>query len=143
MILVADPKTRLSLPHIIAHPWYMGDSTGFAGHVSEAAAAAGVVEGEGMGGMGGVEGDGGGMSPTEAQMAGAVQDHETAEVDFDDYVHEGAEPASLDAFDLVSHCGGFMLDKMFSPEIFYSVPGMSLSKDVEGGAPGRCHVSLS
>jgi len=34
-------------------------------------------------------------------------------------------PTSLNAFDLVSRCGGFLLDKMFSPELFYKPPPLT------------------
>jgi hypothetical protein len=96
LMLVADPKQRITLTQIKAHPWFQG-AAGALEHVAPPV-------------------------PTDAQMAAAVgdEDHE----DLDDHEHEATEPAKLNAFDLVTQSGGFMLDRMFSPEIFYSVPGM-------------------
>jgi hypothetical protein len=34
-------------------------------------------------------------------------------------------PTALNAFDLISRCGGFLLDKMFSPELFYKPPSLT------------------
>lgn len=43
----------------------------------------------------------------------------------------GNGPRSLNAFDLVAQCGGFSVDKLFSPNIFASLPsaerGLGLS----------------
>lgn len=103
-MLVADPKVRLSLAEIKLHPWFQGASgaldLGTAGAHHDPA------------------------MPTDAQLEAAVQHEETSHDDLEDAVHDGHEPVALNAFDVVSHCGGFMLDRMFSPEIFYSVPGM-------------------
>jgi len=113
-MLVADPAVRLTLTQIKAHPWFQIESL-----------AGGAGGGGGGGGDAGASGSGDQQAPTPEQIEAAMQNHEeTAGDDFEDYVYEGSEPLALNAFDMVSHCGGFMLDKMFSPEIFYSVPGM-------------------
>lgn len=99
-MLVADPAVRLSLAQIKAEPWYN------------------------VGGGADMDGSSPNM-PTAEEVEAAVQTaddsaHDESET-FDDVV-PSTSPVSLNAFDLVSHCGGFMLDKMFSPEIFYVVP---------------------
>lgn len=104
-MLVADPKVRLSLAEIKQHPWFQGASGALDFGAAGSSHAAPAM-------------------PTDAQVEAAVAHEETSHDDLEDAVHEGSEPVALNAFDLVSHCGGFMLDRMFSPEIFYSVPGM-------------------
>lgn len=134
-MLVADPKVRITLAQIKLHPWFLGPAAAGGGFLN--APTAGSDTTTPLVHM-----------PTDAQLEAAVQslhirggsteggepgsslegsnhgnggcgnaDHD----DYDDYIHQGSEPVSLNAFELVSHCGGFMLDKMFSPEIFYSV----------------------
>jgi hypothetical protein len=108
LMLVADPKVRITLTEIKSHPWFQGA----AGALDHAPAHASPT------------------MPTAAQMEAAVDHEETAHDDLDDeHPHDGAEPAKLNAFDVVSQCGGFMLDRMFSPEIFYSVPGMEAGEE--------------
>lgn len=41
-------------------------------------------------------------------------------------------PITLNAFDLISRCGGFLLDKMFSPDLFYKPPPISTSINTTG-----------
>lgn len=108
LMLVADPKTRITLTQIKSHPWFQGAAGGI-----DTSATAGSAPSPTM--------------PTDAQVEAAVGQEE-AHDDLDDHVHEGSEPVKLNAFDLVSQSGGFMLDRMFSPEIFYSVPGMERSE---------------
>lgn len=108
-MLVADPKVRLSLTQIKSNRWFIG---------GENAAAVGAAATP---------------APTDEQVEKVVQAINAAkaadaepgfgEEDFDDGDNNEAGTRSLNAFDLVSHCGGFMLDKMFSPEIFYSADG--------------------
>lgn len=50
--------------------------------------------------------DGGGSDDVEVERDNQPDDH----------------PTTLNAFDLISRCGGFLLDKMFSPELFYKPP---------------------
>lgn len=112
-MLVADPKVRLSLTQIKEHPWYNGGTSPILDIKSEDKTA-NIIS-----------------VPTEAQMEAAVQplsvhqkegsveSDSAREDDFEDFDHKGL--TSLNAFDLVSQCGGFMLDRMFSPEIFYTL----------------------
>jgi hypothetical protein len=106
-MLVADPHARITLAQIKVHPWFHGPL----GAAMVAAAAAAADSGAAAAHV-----------PTDAQVEAAVQDEDDHHDDLDDYEHQGSEPVKLNAFDLVSHCGGFMLDRMFSPEIFYTVP---------------------
>lgn len=115
LMLVADPKARITLAQLKTHPWFTG---GEAGNPAASDHAQGSVS-----------------APTAAQMEAAVQSvpHSTgvepfggpssspvADLDDGDDQVRLTQPASLNAFDLVSQCGGFMLDRMFSPEIFYT-----------------------
>lgn len=101
-MLVADPHARITVANIKNHPWYtsgMDTDTGVA--MSEPAA------------------------PTADQLEKAFSPDAG---DYDDDEHDDQEmtaPARLNAFDLVSQCGGLLIDRMFSPEIFYSAPGAS------------------
>lgn len=97
LMLVADPKQRITLSQIKAHPWFQGST----GTIDAAHQHPGM--------------------PTEAQVEAAVADEEHDDIDDNEHEH-ATEPVKLNAFDLVSQCGGFMLDRMFSPEIFYEAP---------------------
>lgn len=113
LMLVADPKVRITLSQIKLHPWFQGK----AGALDLSTAAPTAVAAE----------------PTDAQVEAAVHE-DASHDDFDDHAHDGHEPVTLNAFDLVSHAGGFMLDRMFSPEIFYSVPELEEDTKKVGGA---------
>lgn len=113
-MLVADPKARFSISQIKGHPWYQGNAT--SGLVANSVNLSGTTN----------------NAPTEAQLEAAVQQvsaskssEDDHDIDHDDHdhLHIGTSPVSLNAFDLVSQCGGFLLDRMFSPEIFYNSPG--------------------
>ncbi len=124
-MLVADPKARITVAQLKQHAWF---------------ARAGVD----------ASGSPEAPLPTEAQLAAAVQPvglahpfdrpdgtghgHSTgfglghaaegkaANEDDEDGDSPKGAPVALNAFDVVSQCGGFMLDKTFSPEIFYTAP---------------------
>jgi serine/threonine protein kinase len=94
-MLVADPKLRMSIANIKAHSWFQ------APHVEVLAVDP--------------------AQPTPEQLKSAMQDAENADDDDNDETpSEHAGPVHLNAFDLVAHSGGFLIDKMFSPEIFYT-----------------------
>jgi hypothetical protein len=101
-MLVADPKARLSIAQIRTHPWFLGPT----GAAPESAAPAPPS-----------------TTPSAAEMENAVKE-ETLGEDWDDgdYPKGLTQPVTLNAFDLVSQCGGFLLDKTFRPEIFYAAP---------------------
>ncbi len=131
-MLVADPKARITLSQLKSHPWYMG----------------GVAPGSASD-----EDHNAAPLPTEAQLEAAVQPLSASakaeplggavsaspvQEDFED--HDDAKqlsaPVNLNAFDLVSQCGGFMLDRMFSPEIFYTAAADESSAKKSGEAAG-------
>eukprot|EP01039_Chlorochromonas_danica_P004330 gene4330-4751_t len=114
-MLVADPKQRINIATIRQHPWYLGPGSAPAGTTTTEVP----------------------QVPTEAQVENAVQalaaggagasgrtEDLNREEDFDDneVPRNASGPVTLNAFDLVAQCGGFMLDKTFSPEIFYTAP---------------------
>lgn len=112
-MLVADPKERSSLAQIQLHKWYVGGGEPGAPAQYHGGSARG---GAGSSGTGGSSGE----APTAAQLE-AAGNHVTEDLeDDDDNAKEVHAPMTLNAFDLVGQCGGFMLDRMFSPEIFYS-----------------------
>eukprot|EP01038_Epipyxis_sp_PR26KG_P013526 gene13526-18146_t len=108
-MLVADPKLRITIANIKTHPWFVG-SNEFPGD-SDPRQSISMTQ------------------PTEDQLEGAVQsvkrtgskdllEHHDHDIDDVDDHPDESKPVALNAFDLISQCGGFMLDKMFSPEIF-------------------------
>lgn len=52
-------------------------------------------------------------------------------------------PKRLNAFDLVSHCGGFMIDKMFTPELFYQTEAKNISNHFSDGQNSELPESQS
>ncbi len=116
-MLVADPKNRISIANLKNHAWYQGGVD----HNNHHSSPAGIP-----------------ATPTEAQLEAAVQPVQKGgqgnelnnngedvfkDDEFEDFdTNTSTGPVKLNAFDVVSHCGGFMIDKMFSPEIFYKVP---------------------
>jgi serine/threonine protein kinase len=97
-MLVADPHARITISNIKNHPWYTSGMDTDAGvPLTELNA------------------------PTADQLEKAVSP-DTGDYDDDEHEQELTAPARLNAFDLVSQCGGLLIDKMFSPEIFYSAP---------------------
>lgn len=95
-MLVADPKARINLTQIKAHPWFQAPQ----------------VEGLAVDPK----------LPTPDELKSAMQDADGADDDDENEGHGHSGPTKLNAFDLVSHSGGFLIDKMFSPEIFYTAP---------------------
>lgn len=115
-MLVADPKERSSLAQIQHHKWYVGGGEVGAPAAYHGGSARGGAASSGNGAVA----VSGGEVPTPAQLE-AAGNHMTEELEDDeDNGKEAQAPAALNAFDLVGQCGGFMLDRMFSPEIFYS-----------------------
>jgi serine/threonine protein kinase len=117
-MLVADPKARITLATLKAHAWFQ--------------AGAYPIQMENIHGNAPTVP----ATPTPAQMEAAVQpilggktltedNNAIEDDDFDDVDVPSTSggtlhgPVKLNAFDVVSYCGGFMIDKMFSPEIFY------------------------
>lgn len=134
-MLIADPKARITLTQIKTLPWFTGPTVNIDGKAGPAIDTASAMS-----------------APTAEQMAAAVshvESNQTAShmgetaIDehyddtFDDFpTHDATKPIQLNAFELVSQCGGFMLDRMFSPEIFYSVPHGGSSEAAAAGVGG-------
>ena len=123
LMLVADPKVRSSLTKLKSNEWLRSCIPSWGAEAESATAAvssAVIVEttGGGSGGGGGGEGAAGARAASGSGSGG--QDW----AEFDDDADAGAEngvvrrPKVLNAFDLVSQCGGFLLDRLFSPQTF-------------------------
>lgn len=135
-MLVADPKARITLTQLREIPWLLDRA------ITEAPLAAVMV-------------------PTEAQLEAAVQAVSPADEvaaleremdddddDWDDLTNSKAGGGvgairTLNAFDLINQCGGFRLDKMFSPQIF-AAPQLGAEPVLDGilrfGAAGSVRL---
>ena len=114
LVLVADPKVRISLTQLKDHPWmvqYRGilknsPLSAVLTAASDLEAAAIIPD------------------PTEEQVEAAVSgmEHDALEDDDDDrwgalIGRTARGPRYLNAFDLVSQCGGFHLERIFNPQV--------------------------
>lgn len=139
-MLVVDPKVRLSLAQIKIHPWFKGTAGADAQDIAAPFAALAVAHSEASSRD---------LAPTEAQMeaavqplfghhragSGAMEDAQGDDYEDNDYpADSNSKPVALNAFDLVSQCGGFMMDKLFSPEIFYATALGADAKPATGGS---------
>lgn len=110
-MLVADPKARLSLSELRLHPWCTNGATISLG-------------GEVASGKAGAVGSNGKKEAYD--LDSAFQNHHIDDEENDEGDQQQHDVTALNAFDLVSQCGGFMLNKMFSPDFFYTVTNPSL-----------------
>ena len=102
-MLVADPKTRISLTKVREHPW-----------MTEGLDASPITKVEQL------------SPPSLLEINEAVQPtNASGEDDFggededDEFGNISARgPRVLNAFELINQCGGFLLDRMFSPQLF-------------------------
>ncbi len=102
-MLVADPKARTSLTKVREHPW-----------MTEGTEATPIAKVEQV------------SPPSLLELDEAVQPaHTTGDDDFggededDEFGSKSARgPRVLNAFELINQCGGFLLDRMFSPQLF-------------------------
>mmetsp|Transcript_25901 Transcript_25901/g.24735 ORF Transcript_25901/g.24735 Transcript_25901/m.24735 type:complete len:537 (+) Transcript_25901:79-1689(+) len=113
-VLVADPKVRISLTQLKDHPWMV-----MYRKTLNSAPVSGVL-GDKIDGIETVPLP----TPTEEQVEAAVSGMEHDILDDDDDDQWGAligrtarGPRYLNAFDLVSQCGGFKLERIFNPQI--------------------------
>ncbi len=131
-MLVADPHARITIANIRAHPWFHGP--GGADHAADTANAATAAHAA--------------VPPTAAQLESAFKPTGSGgaageEENYDDDYTSATGPVALNAFDLVSVCGGFLIDRMFSPEIFYSAPGdAAAGATTAGGAAAKSYAHL-
>lgn len=127
-MLVADPKARLSLSELKKHPWC---TAGGASSLENKASSSVSVKEAGDGKTGAYD------LEAAFQNHANTNDEEEDNEDGDQHHHD---VTALNAFDLVSQCGGFMLNKMFSPEYFYTATGHvgdSTFTDAGKGKGGR------
>jgi serine/threonine protein kinase len=135
-MLIADPKARISLSALKAHPWFQGGVNPI--QMENTHSNTPTIP----------------ATPTPAQMEAAVQpvagggktvtgdNNGIEDDDFDDVEVPSTDgaihgPVKLNAFDVVSYCGGFMIDKMFSPEIFYKSSADDVGSSGGAGAGGH------
>ncbi len=133
-MLVADPKTRITLSQLKTHSWYVGNgpittSESESGHEQVSAPTAAQLEAA-------VQSVSNLVGSTEPLSLSPTQDMDE-EHDQDDYPRGLTQPANLNAFDLVIQCGGFMLDRMFSPEIFYTTGSSNQDELSDAKATGE------
>ena len=124
-MIVADPKARVSLGRLKENAWLRSKIPDWAQAAGEGGAAAASA---GRGG-GGAEGSEPTPTPTPAQVNAAVEAVSESAITASDWADfdDGSGPATsrrgvrtLNAFDIVTQCGGFNIDKLFSPQIFSS-----------------------
>lgn len=96
-MIIADPKTRLNLTQVRAEPWCL------VGQDANAIAVATATPADNL---------------TDAQLESAFSHEEHG--DYEDIDDDKHHLVSLNTFDIISQCGGFMVDRMFCPEIFYT-----------------------
>lgn len=139
-VLVADPKVRISLTQLKDHPWMLM----YRKALNNANSLAGVL----------------GTShkiifietvpiPTEEQVEAAVSGMEHDNLDDDDYDQWGAlvgrtarGPRYLNAFDLVSQCGGFKLERIFNPQILRTLQSSAQMNQSVKALPGKDAVPV-
>lgn len=111
-MLVSDPKVRSSLTQVANHPWTISG-----------AEDSSLTTGSNRTGA---------ITPTAGELDKAVEtvrgeiqstsgdSHFDGDDDEDDDhgTMSSRGPKTLNAFELVNQCGGFLLDRMFSPEVF-------------------------
>jgi len=142
-VLVADPKQRISLTQLRDHPWMKKYRTSSSSSEGGAAGAAGAsAEARPVSAAA--------PSPSDAEMEAAVQEHDMGE-DADEDDTWGAligrtarGPRYLNAFDLVSQCGGFHLDRIFNPQTLQLTAAMGGRKPPgdQAASPAQAVASL-
>jgi serine/threonine protein kinase len=134
-VLVADPKVRISLTQLKEHPWMVHHRGHINSAVSKLSVSAPVGEGEG-----GRETKAAVPIPTKEQVDAAVSgmEHEVLEDDEDDQWgaligRTARGPRYLNAFDLVSQCGGFHLERIFNPQVLRTIQSSGQSTNALPG----------
>jgi len=125
LMIIADPKKRVSLAKLKENTWLRSKVPEWA-EASSAAATATAASASASASA---------AAPAAAEVDDAVTPlpQSITDKDFEDF-DAGPSTArrglrSLNAFDLVNQCGGFNIDKLFSPQIFSAI-----SDDFDGAA---------
>jgi serine/threonine protein kinase len=121
-MLVADPKARLTLSDLKQHPWCTNGNVASLGDLSTKGSKE-KVDGK----------------RDSYDLDAAFQNHHIEDEDNDD--QQQHDVTVLNAFDLVSQCGGFLLNKMFSPEYFYAAINTATARPDSARAKGAELVS--
>ena len=117
-ILVADPKKRIHLKELKAHPWLQSVRVGKEEESSGAGQS--IVPPLDLS-QGTIAADASLSAIKDSSDLDGVSDGEGEGETVDD------APTTLDAFDFVAHCGGFAMNRLYSP----------LSQDSSGNSSGR------
>lgn len=132
-VLVADPKIRISLTQLKDHPWMVQ----YRGAVKSATSALSQMTVEEVRETAIVV-----PIPTKEQVDAAVSgmEHEALEDDEDDQWgaligRTARGPRYLNAFDLVSQCGGLHLDRMFNPQVLRALHSSGQSQSMHNLLP--------
>lgn len=135
-VLVADPKVRISLTQLKEHPWMVHHRGHISSAVSKLSLSTPVEERE-------RETKAAVPVPTKEQVDAAVSgmEHEVLEDDEDDQWgaligRTARGPRYLNAFDLVSQCGGFHLERIFNPQILRTIQSSGQSTNMLPGLGG-------
>lgn len=129
-VLVADPKVRISLTQLKDHPWMVQYRSALNLNSAISALSLAVPDTSAASVS----------DPTEEQVEAAVSgmEHDTLEDDEDDkwgalIGRTARGPRYLNAFDLVSQCGGFHLERIFNPQILRTIQSTSQVTAMGGG----------
>lgn len=134
-MLVADPHARIVLANLKNHPWFVGpDGGGADGSTSAEPTAAPTVDQMESA-----------FQPLHHTKSDSAEEGSAVTEDFDDndFPKSADGPVQLNAFDLVSQCGGFHIDKMFSPEIFYTAAAEDSSSSTAAASKSYAHLGGS
>ena len=125
LMIVADPKKRVSLAKLKEHEWLRARIPEWAAATAAATSAAAAAA----------------ATATPAQApAPADEPAVITDKDFEDFGPDDAPATSrrgirsLNAFDLVAQCGGFNVDRLFAPQIFSTFADDAAAAS---GSPGK------
>lgn len=108
LILVNDPKKRISVPEMRVHPWVTN------GEIEQpTTTTTNVINGEPTQNL--LE------ATVEIAMEDGAHSNLADESDDEDEGNHTQTPRTLNAFGLVNQCGGFALGRMFSPKTFMPI----------------------
>lgn len=130
-MLVPDPKVRIGLSQLKDIPWLKS----YADSSSGTKAAASTQSG-----------------PSEVDLVAAVQSLSTAAPAVDESVAEhdesdewdapGAALKTLNAFDLITQCGGFCLERLFSPHTYCAIQEGPIADNLSDEISGNLRFDI-